>query len=222
MEWYGNQNFKFSKDQEELKVLINKNPWESFSLKIDNIELMNNPVLNFQIKTNQDIVLRIDVTDGAFVSCENVILSQNITSSEAFSEVSFDFSEVLSDIDLAGETYLLFYVNPGKKFEGQISILNVELFKGTDPQKPETMVESSSELRIYPSPATDYTFVEIPDGNFSLLKVFDTSGKELISTHVEHFSGSEFKLNLAGITSGYYFVSLVSESNTLTGKVLIR
>lgn len=223
MEWYGNQNFTFSQNQEELNVLINKNPWESFSLKIDNFELMDNPVVNLQVKSDQDVVLRVDITDGNFVSCEKVIFAKCISSSESFSEVCFNFSEVLSDINLAEETYLLFYVNPGKKFEGQISVKDVELLKDSDNKEPEaTMNEMATGLNIYPSPATDYTFVEIPDGGFSLLKVFDATGKEVTSVDVEHFAGNEYKLDLNEMTDGYYIVSLASVNKTLTGKLIIK
>jgi len=222
-EWYGNQNFSFSETQSELNISVNKNPWESFTVKIDNFELLNNPLLSLLIKSDQDIVLRIDISDGVFVSSQTQIIEQGLTASESFTKMNFDFSQVLSDINLSEDTYLLFLVNPGKKFEGQISIKDIKLLKDTSNQNTTTRTDNSEieqGLSIFPSPAVDYTFVTIPEGDFLSLNIYNISGNEIISIDASYFSGSEYKLNLSDIVEGYYIVKLVSHEKTFCGKFI--
>lgn len=223
-EWYGNQNFTFSENQDELFISINKKPWESFTLKIDNFELMNNPVVNLQIKADQDIVLRIDISDGSFVSNATEIIEKFIIASESFNDLNFDFSSVLSDIDLSEETYLIFYVNPGKKFNGQIAIKEINLLKET---KNTTLNEGNittfeNSLNIFPSPATNVAFIEIPDGSFSFLKIFDITANEVLSLNVNGIEGIDFNVDVNNLKDGCYIVQLIGSNHTFTGKLVIQ
>jgi len=202
-EWYGNQNFTFSEDQNELSISINKKPWESFTLKIDNFELMNNPVVNIQMKVDQDLVLRIDISDGFFVSSEINIIEKSIISSDSFVAVNFDFTNVLSDIDLIQDIQFLKEIKLSNDFIGN-----------------DTNFENS--LNIYPSPATDFAFIEIPEGTFSCLKVYDITAKEVFSIDARNFSASEYKFDLNDLKEGCYVVKLISSNQTINGKLIIN
>jgi len=223
-EWYGNQNFTFSENQNELFISINKKPWESFTLKIDNFELMNNPVVNMQIKADQDIILRIDVSDGTFVSSETEIIQKFILSSDSFNDLDFDFSSVLSHIDLSEETYLIFYVNPGKEFNGQIAINEINFLKeienSTLNEGNNTTFENA--LNIFPTPATSVAFIEIPDGSFSFLKIFDITANEVLSLSANGIEGSDFNVDVNDLKDGCYIVKLIGSNHTFTGKLVIQ
>lgn len=221
-EWYGNQNFSFSDYQNELIISINKNPWEAFTLKISSFELMNNPVVNLQIKADQNLVLRIDISDGIFVSSATEIIEKSLAASVLFTDLKFDFTDVLSDIDLSENTYLIFYVNPGKKFTGQISIQDVEFLNETNTKNEVKKSEEENSLIIYPSPATDFAFIEIPNEEFLFLKVVDLTGKEILSFDTNGISGFEFRLDVNNLEKGCYIVKLIGSNKTWSGKLVVQ
>jgi hypothetical protein len=217
--YFGNSNFQFEENSDLIHIEINKKPWESFTFAIDNVEVMNNPVVNFQISASQSVNLRVDLTDGFFMSSEIAVLQNQVQKSNDFQTITFDFSEMISNIDLTENVFLVIYVNPGETFCGEVAIKNFEL---TDDKSPIFETNETPGFNIYPSPATTFTNVEIPATGINTIKIFDMSGKEVVVDNVEFYSGTIYFVELSNIPSGYYTVQLSGSETVLTEKLIVR
>lgn len=79
-------------------------------------------------------------------------------------------------------------------------------------------VLNNSLLRIFPNPATDFLSIEIAEElTVKGISLFDIAGKE-----VRRFGESEKMLNLEGLKSGQYVLSISTGQGLLTKKVLIK
>ena len=220
MEWYGNQNFSFQETNNSLDVSINKNPWESFTLKISNNEILNNPVVNIDIRSDENITLRVDISDGVFMSSNSALMQQELQGTKMFNRMSFDFTEILKDIELSEEAFLIFIINPGEKFNGELSIRSVNF--STSNEIDNSVESQNEELSVFPSPATSFTNVVIPDGNFETLRILDMTGKIVIEKDVTYYSGTTYRIELDQVSTGYYVVQLASEITVLTNKLIVN
>lgn len=217
--YFGNNNFQFEEIAGQIHVEMNKNPWESFTLAIDNVEVMNNPVVNFQISASENVTLRIDITDGTFMSSEIDVLQLEVQASNSFQNISFDFTEMISDINLNDNVFLVVYVNPGKKFTGEIDIKNFELTASAQ------TIDNTSEnngFNMYPSPATSFTNIEIPAAGFNTLKIYDMNGKEVLTADVALYAGTTYYCELGNLPAGYYTVQLCGSDKLSTEKLIVR
>jgi hypothetical protein len=217
--YFGNNNFQFEEIAGEIHVEMNKNPWESFTLAIDNVEVMNNPVVNFQLSANEDVTLRVDLTDGVFMSSEISVLETQLQNANGYQNITFDFSEMISDINLSESVFLVVYVNPGKKFDGEINIKNFELSATTQNSENNT---DNNGFNVYPSPATTFTNVEIPATGYNTLKIYDLNGKEVLVADIAFYAGTTYYVELSNLPAGYYTVQLCGSEKTATEKLIVR
>jgi hypothetical protein len=217
--YFGNNNFQFEENAGEIHVEMNKNPWESFTLAIDNVEVMNNPVVKFQISANENVILRVDLTDGTFMSSEISVLEIQVQKTNDYQNITFDFSEMISDINLSESVFLVVYVNPGKKFDGEINIKNFELSATT--QNGENNTDNTG-FNVYPSPATSFTNVEIPATGYNTLKIYNLNGKEVLAADVAFYAGTTYYVELSNLPSGYYTIQLCGSEKTATEKLIVR
>lgn len=220
-EVFANQNFQISNNDDVIDIAINKNPWESFTLAIDNMELINNPMVSFDINSSEAISMRVDLTDGFFMSSELNIIKKEITESGSFTTLTFDFTEMIHEIDLSENVYLVFYVNPGQAFAGSISIKNITLSPETEDQKSINS-PAPHGFKIFPSPATTFTNVEIPNAWFSTLKIVDMRGNEVYSKDVTMLAGTSYRIDLNNFAKGYYTVQLSDGETVISEKLIIN
>jgi hypothetical protein len=68
----------------------------------------------------------------------------------------------------------------------------------------------TSNIKIYPNPATDRINISLPKGNFDI-SIMDNQGRNVFNLNSE----SEITINTSNWLSGVYFVSL---KNTSTGE----
>jgi len=220
-EWFGNQNFSFVEENNLLCVSMNKNPWEAFTLNINNMDLMNNPIINVELATNQDITLRVDISDGIFVSSHASILDRKIAGTGMFYKISYDFSSLLDDVNITKDAFLVFYVNPGKKFTGVLKIKDVEFTSNSD-QLSGQLYNNPGELSLFPSPATTFTNVTIPDGDFTSMSILDMTRNTIFKTDVSSFNGTTYRIDLSDFSKGSYFVQIFGSNTTLSNKLIIN
>jgi len=219
-DWFGNHNFSFVEQSDLLVVKINKNPWEAFTLSIDNTDLMNNPVVVIEMSAAQTISLRVDISDGVYVSSQTRTIETKVEGNGMFYKATFDFTEVLNEVNLSQDAFLVFYVNPGQKFNGEVLIKNIK-FSATA-EDSNFLNTVNEDLLVYPSPATNFTNVTIPDGVFECLNFVDMTGKVIAKFDVKNLSGSTQRIDLADFTKGTFMVVLVGETQTLSGKLIIK
>jgi hypothetical protein len=218
-EVYANQNFKIEERNDIIHVAIDKNPWESFTFAVDNFEIINNPIVNLQISTNQSITLRADLTDGNFMSSEIQIVSHQVEASKSFTQLSFDFSDIISNLHLNELVYLVFYLNPGSDFTGELAIQNFNLSTEADQQATLSQI---SGFKMFPSPATSYTNIEIPEGGFNRMQLIDMSGKVLGDYDISGYDGMSYRLELGHLSPAYYTVQILSDDLRISEKLIIN
>lgn len=82
----------------------------------------------------------------------------------------------------------------------------------------EAAVDHSSEIiKIYPNPAHDVITIELPtDHKTFKVEISDMNGRLLL--HAEN----ENKINTSGLTSGAYMVTVKSDKNSITRKIIIE
>ncbi len=218
--WFGNHNFSFVEQNDLLVVNINKNPWEAFTLSIDNTDLMNNPVVTIEMSTEQSINLRVDISDGVFVSSQTRTIQSKVDGNGMFNRISFDFTEVLNDVNLNQDAFLVFFVNPGQKFTGEVLIKNLKFSPSTNDSI--ILNNNHDELSVFPSPASIFTNVTIPDGTFEFLNFIDITGKVIAKFNIKNFCGTTHRFDLVNFSKGTFMVILVGETQSLSGKLIIN
>lgn len=216
---FANNNFQIAESSNEIDISISKNPWESFTFAIDNMDILDNPVVQLDLLSKESINLRIDLTDGNFVSSKSGIIEKVINGANSFQSLSFDFTNLVSDLDLSGDIYLVFYVNPGKAYTGKISIknlsLNPETTKNQTPSQP-------NGFDMFPSPATSFTNVEIPEIDLNTLKIIDMGGRTIAQFDISSYTGSTYRVELNNLPKGHFTVQLTDGKTTLTEKLIIN
>ena len=80
--------------------------------------------------------------------------------------------------------------------------------------------EESPGISVYPNPASSYITIEFsPAGKYSV-SLFNSSGVPAGRTLTQ--SGTEIKMDLAGIPAGVYFLRTEHENKIDTRKIIIR
>lgn len=228
LDWYGNHNFQFTNHSEYLNVQMDKNPWESFTLSIDANEFLSNPVVCFDVKTSEDITLRTDLSDGDYLSGQEMVIEKEVMGTNMFYTLTYDFSEIVDLIDADDEVYLIMYVNPGMDFQGEISIRYTSDspekgdFKFSDEQAGSDNEFEDTDFAVYPSPANTFTNVTVPESGFQYLKITDMNGKVVANYEVSFYAGSDFRIDLNNYKKGYYLVQLIGENQMLTEKLIVN
>ncbi len=219
-EIYANQNFTVTNQQDFTQITMDKNPWESFTIAVNNYEIQQSPLISLDLMTSDEIEIRVDITDGNYMSHETAIVEKRIEVLNNFTSVSFDFSELLDGINLNEQVYLVFYVNPGKAYKGNLFIRDFSLTENVI--KDEKPSETLDGFNMYPSPATTFTNIEIPNGNFTSIAIFDINGRLVMTENVAAENGTTFTLELSNLTDGYYTVRLSGVNSSLTEKLIIN
>lgn len=77
------------------------------------------------------------------------------------------------------------------------------------------------ELNISPNPANDILQIELK-GNENEIKVYDVSGKIVLSNKTENSGTDKITLNVTGLENGVYFIKTISGSGVRNRKVIIQ
>ncbi len=218
-EVYANHSFQIAANDETIEITMDKHPWESFTLAINNMDIANNPLISLELLSIEDITIRIDMTDGEFMSCETGIVEKSISGSPAYQNTTFDFSGLLSHLDLFGDIYLVVYINPGKSFSGNITMKN---FHSTRESLNPGSSMTGDGFKMFPLPATTYTNIDLPDGSFNYVNIIDMSGQMVSTSDISTYQGSIFRQELNNLPKGIYTVQLTGGGKTLSEKLIIN
>ncbi|MFM7217196.1 MAG: C25 family cysteine peptidase [Bacteroidota bacterium] len=81
----------------------------------------------------------------------------------------------------------------------------------------------ATEWSIYPNPTSGVLFLQTAKtATLPFCKLFDATGRMLLSTQPEKTSAGSFRMNLPGIPSGLYYLEVISDVGTTISKVLIN
>ncbi len=103
---------------------------------------------------------------------------------------------------------------------GQVEDYCVELVD--TPTDAKTTLDSALVLRIYPQPAADFAWIEVP-GSTALeydLKIWDIAGRIRKDQTLLNLRNSAVYVDISDLPSGLFFVSLQAEGKTYRGKLI--
>ncbi len=81
------------------------------------------------------------------------------------------------------------------------------------------MGSESSYFTIYPNPSNGMFELEMNNGKFSNVKVFDLLGNVIYSSET---SAAKAHINLSQITDGVYFITVIDENNNSITKKIVK
>ena len=213
--WFGNSHFQINEKNEVTNIKVNKKPWEAFTLYTNELDLSQNPLLSFDIRTDQVIELRIDMVD---MSNENKIqtpISKTIIPLNNFISVTYDFSDLLARIDATKVTHFQFFVQPSLDFEGNIEIKNVTIGKPS-----ESIISNQSEFYILSNTKTNEITIQSNKIEFDQIKIYNALG---ILTNHQNFTPTFLeKLNIQTYSSGVYFLEVIAKNKSLQAGTFVR
>lgn len=214
-EWNGNKNFSFSEENEFLHVAMDKHPFESFSVKLQNIEALKGSICNLKLRTSEDCFLKVDISNGEEIGHSDSQNFIHIKGSNEFSVIDLDFTSFLEKYKNPEGLYLIVYVEPGKVFKGSMDFQSVSFIASQSTSK-------ENSLHIYPSPATEFTIVEVPDGRFSKLRLIDAKGRIVKTVNYDFTKISEYRFETSEFAAGVYTLTLEGKSESLRANLVIR
>ncbi|MBL0740467.1 T9SS type A sorting domain-containing protein [Chryseolinea lacunae] len=198
--WYGNDHFKINHRDNVVTVAMAKMPWESFSVDLEDLRASEG-VIAFEVKSKVPVTLR---ADGFTRNNTQVELFNEQLSGDAYQQVSYTFSG--RD---AGISHILFYVDPGKEFHGDLEFRNVQSMASTE----------GAVIRTFPNPTSGEITVQLPDNKFNLISLYDAAGNVVLTRQPD---GLTTKINLANQRAGLYLLKARSNTAMLTTKIIVE
>lgn len=82
----------------------------------------------------------------------------------------------------------------------------------------ESIQISSSEVKVYPSPANEYTVIEALGFRIDKIELVNLLGQIILTNEVDH---SVAKINTTHLSNGTYFIKIYFNNYTVTKKINI-
>lgn len=209
--WAGNKNFWFSLHNQIITVEVNKEKYETFSVKLSQFNLIGNSQLYLKIKSYEDMTIQFQTTDGLNFGSEEWI-NVNISSGNDFQTIILDFSTMFTMLDQNLDIYLIICLNPGKKFKG------VVFFK--DLNKSDNLPTFPVEQSIFPNPTYDTINIQINVTKYTMIDIYDISGNQVYTRNINPLD-SLIKLDISSINSGSYIITLSGYKSNWSSYFLI-
>ena len=204
---YGNDHYMINSKANLHTIYINKEPYESFSIKLQKSLFKNKTVL---LKFTSDRPANVKIC--AFKNTEKIgteIELHSLSVSKVEKQVSLDLNN--STFENEEEVLLIVYVEPGFKWNGQL------LLKVENGIKTENL---STDLNISPNPAKDFVYVNCEGVKEGIYKIFDSNGKQIIE-QTATFDKDNFKMDVSNFSSGTYLFVLYANNIAYKSKLII-
>ncbi|MEZ4884572.1 MAG: T9SS type A sorting domain-containing protein [Chitinophagales bacterium] len=227
--WYGNDNFSFAANEDILKVSMDKHPFEGFTLQLADLDLdlKDELLVSVKVKTAKQIDMRIDLHDGTYSTASDVNVIQTVVSNEKFATITYDFSSIIDKLQTGEIPYMLFCVNPGFNYEGEVYLKDLSISTGSEDVSVgiDALVNNgmvTNELSVFPNPASEFTNIQLPANHaFKELILQNITGKTILHQDIpEGLTTMQLK-NLGRIEKGLYLLSVYGETEVLTTKLSI-
>lgn len=80
--------------------------------------------------------------------------------------------------------------------------------------------EAAHSFRIYPNPASNHLFIELPQGHINEVKIFSPSGKQLLD---EKYAQQKVNVNVGSLPDGVYLIKIkTSDQKSINKKIFIK
>ena len=199
--WYGNDHFKITHDHNLVTVAMAKMPWESFSVNLEDVCCTSEGPISFSVKSSAPVTLRADAHTRNNTQVE--LFNEQIDSDQ-YQQVSYNFSN--AD---AGISHIIFYVNPGKEFHGDLQFSDVQAHNGNE----------GLGIRTFPNPTSGEVQVQLPGSDFTNISLYDAAGKVVLSQQPQ---GKNTTLNLSNQGTGVYILKARGNASMLTTKIIVK
>lgn len=227
--WYGNDNFSFKASDDVLKVSMDKNPFEGFTLQLADLDLdlQDELLVSVKVKTADQIDMRIDLHDGTYSTADDIDLVHTVVSNEKFATVTYDFSSIIDELQNGEIPYMLFYVNPGFNYKGEVYIKELNISTGEEDvavgiEDLENGMKITSRLSVFPNPASEFTNIQLPENHtFDELLLQDITGKTILRQDIPKDVNTMQLKNLGRVEKGLYLLSAYGETEVLSTKLSI-
>ena len=78
----------------------------------------------------------------------------------------------------------------------------------------------SNDLRIYPNPAKDQCFIQLPENSdVAVVNIFDVSGKLVLSKNLNQLN-STYSLEIQSLSEGMYLIEINTNDKLYTGRLV--
>ncbi|MCF8454428.1 MAG: T9SS type A sorting domain-containing protein [Bacteroidales bacterium] len=218
---FGNSHFAFEQIDQEIVVSMQKLPWEGFTFSLANEDFFNNPICRIHVKSYEDLVLRVELSDGETIFEGGSAISFTIEGNDEYQELVFNFSGAISNFNVTSQPYLIFYVNPGQNHNGEMMIKNIQ-FSAPEKEDISSPSEILPEIFLYPNPATDKINIELPDNFEGKVIIFDITGREVFETQVFDSYGKIAIVDISKLRAGTYLLNLIGQSNALSNRFYVN
>ncbi len=215
--WYTNNHFQLSEQNHKgsYRIEMDKNPWEAFTLFLDDADLSDLSILEFKIKSDAPIDLRIDMIDD---SGENSIINplvKAISSNGKFVKMRYDFSLIQSGLNATHISHLHFYVKPGEKHQGVIELKDI-IFKS----QKQKMEQLEHQVAVASNLNRKEITIHSQSQEFDQIKIYNSLGQLVF---VEKISPTYSKiLNVEDLEKGILFLEIKSQDNIFHIGSIIR
>lgn len=167
------------------------------------------------VQTGNSIIANFSIRGGA--SCQGVTLQRRLEGDSDY-HVAAEIQGVCG-----GSEFTEFYsMEDSAPQLGQENIYRLKLgSQGFSDEIRITVIELSSDYKVYPQPSADQIFVkfENPNSEEVLLSVYDSTGKSVVRK--DAFTRDIIFINAASLRSGIYIFQIeFSSSKIISGKFL--
>jgi len=199
MHWHGNNHFVIQNKNDVIQIEINKMPWEAFTLDFKNIDLTNYPLLRFQVKSDVNISLRVDVLDFTLENKIQSPITEAIPPTNDFIYVQYDLRSLFKNLNTEEVAQLKFFVNPGEKFKGKLLIKNIHFLdtnQNTNSTKKDVLILSNTKR--------NEVTIQSLQKEFDQIKIYNEIGQLITSSKMESSLTKTFPIERQGI----FFIEL--------------
>lgn len=185
-------------------------------------DLNHKPSVNIDIPdqvTNKDELYSYTVADNTFVDVDfEDVISLTATLADGnslpawltFNSETKEFSGIPDAVQV-----IMIKLIATDEFGANIS----QEFKLTVKSAVSVSELTEDEVSIYPNPANDKIYVEIPNNNKSQLSIVDITGQELYSSPI---NSKKSEIDLRSFAKGIYFVKIKSSGKEVTKKIVLE
>ncbi|RMG27946.1 MAG: T9SS C-terminal target domain-containing protein, partial [Bacteroidetes bacterium] len=227
--WFGNSHYALTEGYRELTVSMNKQPWEAFTLALNQIKPLNAPYIRFKVKASANVRLRIDLHDKNFDNLEDATRLYMIDANDGYTELVYEFPQIYSTTTAGGSnspnvsesiSHILFYVNPGETFAGELSIKDLMIGSMESADAPNLQ----PNLVVFPNPTRTRVNVDVPEGGiYTHIELYDMAGRKLMhkGLNPDQTAQPAF-LDVRSLNKGIYLLTLQGPTDVRSTRVVVQ
>ncbi len=204
-DWYGNDHYSIETAGATTTVDMQKKAWESFSIDVNEFNVSGDG-FSFNIQCLQTISLRVDMIS---TTNEKSTLVEQDVPANVFTSVAYTPSNI-SEV-----SHLIFYVNPGSDFNGQVQISDFTI----SDEPVLSVLLPSNELKVYPVPTRNNVFIEFPSKETGLVEIFNSQGMKIGE---QNATGGSLSLQVSNLSNGVYFIKTRNRQGILTSRFIVQ